>query len=161
MMTTLLRRFLVLAALLFWQGGFLFYASVVVPVGQELTSHRRQGLITQQVTNYLNLAGAVALVPLAWDVAVSGDGSLRRRVFRWASWAGMALALALLAWLHPRLDELLDNASLSIADPPLFRERHRVYLWTSTVQWALGVAYTLLMLLAWRAEDRQDVRVSS
>jgi hypothetical protein len=160
-MITLLRRFLVLAALLFWQGGFLFYASVVVPVGQQLTSHLRQGLITQQVTDYLNLSGAVALLPLAWDCIVSSDPSLRRRLLRWVAWTGMTLALALLAWLHPRLDELVDRDSLSIADRALFRERHRLYLWISTIQWALGVAYSILMLMAWRAGDRQGAAPSS
>jgi hypothetical protein len=154
-MTILLRRFLVLTALLFWQGGFLFYASVVVPVGQHLTSHREQGFITREVTDYLNLSGAVALVPLAWDGAAGRDPSPRRRIWRWVVWLGMALALALLAWLHPRLDELMDSASLNIADRTLFRERHRVYLWISTVQWALGVTYSIFMLSAWRAEDRQ------
>ena len=38
-MLILLRRFLVLAALFFWQGGFTFYASVVVPVGQQVFGH--------------------------------------------------------------------------------------------------------------------------
>jgi len=153
-MTILLRRFLVLTALLFWQGGFLFYASVVVPIGQRLTSHREQGFITQQVTDYLNLSGAVALVPLAWDGAMGGDPSSRRRLLRWAAWLGMALALLLLVWLHPRLDELLDGSAWSIADRPLFRGRHRGYLWVSTVQWALAMVYSVLTLLAWRAEDR-------
>ena len=77
---TILRRFLVLIALFFWQGGFTFYAAVVVPVGQQvLHSHLRQGFVTQQVTNYLNLTGAIALVPLAWEAAVPGDPSPRRR----------------------------------------------------------------------------------
>src|SRR2546428_9021513 len=68
-MVTFLRRFLVLAALMFWQGGFTFYAAVVVPVGQQvLGSDLEQGFITRQVTQWLNVAGAVALVPLAWDV---------------------------------------------------------------------------------------------
>ena len=63
---TLLRRFLVVIAFLFWQGGFLFYASVVVPVAQkelatsqEPDSHRRQGFVTRRVTNFLNLSGAI------------------------------------------------------------------------------------------------------
>ena len=33
---TLVRRFLVVAALMFWQGGFTFYSAVVVPLGQKL-----------------------------------------------------------------------------------------------------------------------------
>ena len=72
----LLRRFLVLVALMFWLGGFTFYAAVVVPVGQEdLGSHLEQGFITRQVTKYLNLSGAIALLLLAWDVVASHDRS--------------------------------------------------------------------------------------
>src|SRR5260370_16274673 len=67
-MPTLVRRVLVLAALMFWQGGFTFYAAVVVPVGQDvLGSHLAQGFITRQVTNYLNLAGGLALGILGWE----------------------------------------------------------------------------------------------
>jgi hypothetical protein len=155
-MMTLTRRFVVLTALLFWQGGFLFYASVVVPIGQEvLGSHRRQGFITQRVTNYLNLSGAIALVPLAWDVAAGRDSTTRRRRLRWLMWAGMVACLAVLAWLHPRLDNLLEETSQALVDHAAFRTMHRWYLWISTVQWGMGVVYGALMLCAWRAEDRQ------
>ena len=70
-----LRRYLVLLALSFWQGGFTFYAAVVVPVGQEVFGHLRQGFITRQVTVYLNLAGAVALLVLVWDLVAARDPS--------------------------------------------------------------------------------------
>ena len=65
-MLTLLRRFLVVSALMFWQGGFLFYASIVVPIGQEvLPTPQDQGFITRHVTKSMNVSGAVALLPLA------------------------------------------------------------------------------------------------
>src|SRR6266540_2071258 len=106
---SLIRRFLVLVALMFWQGGFTFYAAVVVPVGQEvLGSHLQQGFITRQVTNYLNLAGAVALIPLVWDVVASADPTVRRRQLRWLMLLGIGVTMAWLAWLHGRLDGLLD-----------------------------------------------------
>jgi hypothetical protein len=153
-MVTVLRRLLVLAALFFWQGGFTFYAAVVVPVGQEvLASHRRQGFITRRVTNYLNLAGAAALLPLAWDAA-GRDGCAHRRRLRWACWAGMALTLGALFWMHGRLDALLDPETRSILDRHAFRPWHRLYLWVSTVQWAFALAYLLLAVLAWRGADR-------
>src|SRR5215468_6101686 len=85
-MFILVRRFLVLVALMFWQGGFTFYAAVVVPVGQnELGSHLQQGFITRQVTDYLNLSGAIALFLLGCDVAASRDRSTGRRWARWAA----------------------------------------------------------------------------
>jgi hypothetical protein len=155
-MIKLLRRFLVLAALMFWQGGFTFYAAVVVPVGtQVLGSPLDQGLITRHVTTYLNLAGAFALLPLAWDaLAALGRSPWARRVV-WLSWAGMALTLILLVWLHGRLEDLLHPETQRILDRPIFRITHRGYLWISTVQWMFGVAYAAAMLLGWRQEDRQ------
>ena len=46
-----LRRFIVLVALCFWQGGFTFYAGVVVPVGTDvLGSSLKQGFVTRRVT---------------------------------------------------------------------------------------------------------------
>jgi hypothetical protein len=154
-MALLCRRFLVLVALMFWQGGFTFYAAVVVPVGQEvLGSHLAQGFITRQVTDYLNWAGAVCLLPLAWDAAVSNDPSGGRRWSRWLSWSGMAVLLAILAWLHGHLNGLLDLDAQTIMDRPTFRTNHRLYLWLSTIQWGFCLIYMGLTLLAWRTEDR-------
>ncbi len=154
-MITLLRRFLVLAVLLFWQGGFLFYSAVVVPIGQEmLTSGTSQGFITRQVTIYLNLAGAAALLPLLCDALIRNDASRLRRWVRLLAWAGMAVTLGMLAWLHPRLDTFLDSEMQIVQDMRGFRPWHRWYLWTCTVQWALGLVYIFLMLWAWRDEDR-------
>jgi len=151
---TIIRRFLVLAVLLFWQGGFLFYAAVVVPIAQEiLTSGITQGFVTRQVTIYLNIAGAVALVPLLWDVLAAADQNRWRFWLRMLAWGGMAGTLALLAWLHPRLDALLDLDFHTVDDMKGFRPLHRFYLWTSTLQWALGLVYIILMLWAWRDQD--------
>lgn len=159
-MITILRRFLVLAVLLFWQGGFLFYSSVVVPVAEEVLvagqSSVTQGFITRRVTVYLNLAGAVAAVPLLLDALASTDRARWRKYLRLLLWAGMALTLALLAWMHPRVDMFLSDEFQIVGDMKSFRRWHRAYLWTSTVQWALGVAAMGLMLWAWRDEDRSE-----
>lgn len=153
-MLLLLRRYLVLAALFFWQGGFTFYASVVVPIGQQVFGHLRQGFVTRQVTVYLNLAGAAALTLLLWDLVVTRDASARRRRGRWLLWLGMALTLVSLFWLHGRLDELLAPQGRIILDADEFRPRHRLYLWISTLQWGCGLLYLFLALLSWRQEDR-------
>lgn len=153
-MMVLLRRFLVLAGLLFWQGGFLFYSSVVVPIGQRELGPAEQGFLTRQVTAAMNLAGVVALVPLAWDVMVSREGSARRRGLRGLAWLALAATLVGLFALHVRLDQFLDLAHQRVVDRTQFRTGHRWYLWISTVQWFCGLIYTGLMLQAWREEDR-------
>ena len=44
-----------------WQGGFLFYAAVVVPTGTEVLGSFEQGRVTRHVTDWLNGIGAVTL----------------------------------------------------------------------------------------------------
>ena len=148
----LIRRFLVLAVLFFWQGGFTFYASVVVPVAQHELGHRRQGFVTRQVTVYLNIAGAVALSVLLGDLLTASHTAWRRG--RWFLWAGMLVCLLVLFWLHGRLDESLVVEGRLLRDAEVFRSRHRLYLWISTVQWVFGLLYLVLALVSWRVEDR-------
>jgi Na+-driven multidrug efflux pump len=150
------RRYLALAALFFWQGGFTFYAAVVVPIGQDvLGSHLLQGFITRRVTVYLNLAGAIALLPLVWDTVGTRDPAAWRRWLRLLLWLALAAALVALYRLHPILDQYLDPEYRDLSDRRAFRPYHRLYLWVSTVQWGCAVFYLLLTLLAWRAEDRR------
>ncbi len=152
----LVRRFLVIAALMFWLGGFTFYSAVVIHVGhQVLGSQLDQGLVTRSVTNYLNLGGLVALLFWSWDIACTCDFSVRRRCLRWAIWGLLVLTLGLLVWLRLRLDEFIKPDSPRILDRPRFRGLHNWYLHISTVQWAGGLVLTLLTLLAWRSEDRR------
>jgi hypothetical protein len=143
-----------MAALLFWQGGFTFYAAVVVPVGRATIGSIPQSTVTRQVTNYLNLSGVVALVPLAWDIWATRDQS--RRTWRWTMWLGLAATMLALFWLHTRLDALLDPNTGAVRDGETFDWQHRLYLWTCTVQWALAGTYGVLSLAAWRVEDRLE-----
>src|SRR5207244_10479863 len=95
-MMTALRRFLVLIAVMFWQGGFTFYGAVVIHVGhQVLESRITQGLITHSVTNYLNVAGVVALILWAWDLASVRDPS---RLRQWTRAALLPLLLLTMAF---------------------------------------------------------------
>ena len=93
-METTIRRFAVLMMVGFWQGGFLFYTSVVVPLGQKvLGSDLQQGFLTQQVTDSLNWAGVATLPFLAWDL-VRGDKRSWVGRGRWGCWMGLAATLA-------------------------------------------------------------------
>ena len=44
-------RFLSLCAFAFWQGGFVFYSGVVVPIGSDELGDTVQGFITRGGTN--------------------------------------------------------------------------------------------------------------
>ena len=149
------RRLLVVAALMFWLGGFTFYASVVVPVGTEvLRSPRKQGFITRKVTRDLNVSAAVALGVLALEVAVAGDPSRLRWWGRLVLWLVMAGCQVALFGLHPHLDSFLRERGGIVLDHEAFRLWHRAYLWLHTVQWGAGVLFLGLTLVAWRARDR-------
>lgn len=149
-----LRRWLVVLSLMFWQGGFMFYGGVVVPVGSEvLGSDTDQGWITRKVTDYLNAAGVVALAVWGWDILAARDPAPGRRRLRRAAWVFLAAALGVLLWLHGRLDGDLDPEALRILDWRHFRLLHRWYLGTSTLQWAGSLLLLFSTLRAWRAED--------
>src|SRR5207247_10483715 len=95
-MLILLRRLLVIVALMFWQGGFTFYASVVVPIGQEEFGHETQGIITRQVTVWLNRARLAAIAVLAWDLVAARAPSKARPSRRCLCWLVLAATLAYL-----------------------------------------------------------------
>jgi hypothetical protein len=151
----LLRRYLVLIALMFWQGGFTFYVSVVVPVGTAvLGSALRQGFITRRVTEWLNVSAAVALVILALDLLLCQETSRRTAWARRGLWLFMAACQALLFRLHAVLNGMMIEQGRIVTDAEAFYPVHRAYLWGHTAQWFAGLVFIALTLMAWRAEDR-------
>jgi hypothetical protein len=149
-----LRRFLSLQALLFWQGGFFFYAAVVVPVGTGVLGSRAvQGSVTQQVTVWLNRIGILALAVLAWDVASTPT----RRTSRWVAWGSMTVLLAALFYLHAILDANFDSVRKISPDPGAFRAVHITYLWVSSLQWLLGLAFAWLTVKAWASPSLERI----
>jgi hypothetical protein len=138
------RRFLLFQAWIVWQGGFVFYAAVVIPVGTEvLGSPAAQGFVTQEVTNWLNVIGVAFHLLLAWNLAAE------RGTAFWTLRVGLgafsALLLIALFALHPVLDSLLDPVERIVREPKLFYRWHIAYLWCSTVQWVLALVQAWLM----------------
>ena len=151
----LLRRFLVLAALMLWTGGFTFYAAIVVPIGTDvLGSATDQGQITRQVAPIINQIGAIALAIFAVDIAASSSDR-RLRWARWLTWLGMAACLAALMLMYPHLDRMFHGVEAYLDDRKTFKPWHRAYLWTITTQWGFAVGFAILTLAAWRAADRK------
>src|SRR6478672_2649926 len=83
------RRFATVLALAVWFGGFTFYSTAVIATSQEvLHSQLSAGLITQQVTNWLNWISLPALAICAGNlIAERKDG---RRFWVWALGAALA-----------------------------------------------------------------------
>ena len=139
------RAFVLFQVWVIWQGGFAFYAAVVVPVGTEvLGSPAAQGFVTREVTGWLNLIGVAYHLALAWTLAAErGTNHWRARVL-----LGTVSALLLIALfaVHPVLDSFLDPVGKSVREPRAFYRWHIVYLWCSTVQWVLALAQAWLTM---------------
>jgi hypothetical protein len=148
------RRFLVVQALLLWQGGFLFYASIVVPKGTELLGAAGQGAITARVTYGLNGIGFVALGLLALELRYTRDPKPGRTRHRWWFWSALLVCQGLLCYLHILLEALMDDSRRRVLVRTTFYPLHQMYLWTSIVQSAACLILSWRTLSAWRAEDR-------
>ena len=148
-------RLLALWSLAFWIGGFTFYSAVVIPVlHAQLGSALETGLVTQRVTDLLNLLGLVA----------SGLGWIRTAIERpkgghgHVAWNGSILLLAIntlclgaLVLLHQRLDGRLLSGQMEG-----FYPLHRAYLRVSTLQWLAS----MVLLSVW-AGSRGPCRFES
>ncbi|HEY2584982.1 MAG TPA: hypothetical protein VGI81_04365 [Tepidisphaeraceae bacterium] len=147
-----LRRFLVIAAIAWWLGGFTFYAGVAVPMGMEvLGSHKVVGFVTERVTNWLNVGGVIALLILLWNTALSwkSRGKWVRNTLL-ITWLLMAAIEVELIVLHPVMDRLLTTHPYRmILDEDRFEFLHHVYLISSSVQWGIGLLHVWCLCLAW------------
>lgn len=150
-----LRRFLVICALGLWLGGLTLYSLVVVRNAHLVfTSHYKVGLVTQRVTEELNLIGAGALVLMLFNAIASWDAATRRLRAGLAASLGVALlAHSAVFLLHRFMDGMLQGGGLGISDTPTFHRPHEHYLIATAFEWGAGLSYLLFAILAWRRED--------
>ncbi len=156
-----LRRYLTLCALLFWQGGFLFYTAVVIPVAGRVLEGKLhlRAQITGEATKWLNGVGVAVLALLLWDVASSVDASARRNRGRGGSWAVLFITLAALFALHYWMDRLDPPDGAGPSDRSAFAVAHTLYVAVALVQSVAALVYLGLALSAWRAEDAKLARL--
>jgi hypothetical protein len=146
----IIRRTLVFLLVLFWQGGFTFYALVVIPTGARvLGGHAIQATVTRALVPWLHAAGGAALLVMLWD-ALAGH----RTRLRLALLGCLLVTLAAQVTLAVILDQVMDSPAHARGN---FYSWHRAYLLVSGVQWLLFVSSVPLTLLAWRNEDRGAV----
>ena len=145
-----LRRFLLMQAFLWWQGGFVFYAAVVVPIGtDELGNALAQGAITQRVTVWLNILGMVWHALMLWDILADKAPRSRRAEVLAVSFLG----LVALVILHRLM------VAVQAVDARMFRTLHVSYLWISTLHWLLGLVALWLTLGAWMGKPGSLARL--
>lgn len=136
-------RCLVLSSLLawaLWWGGLTFYSSVVVPTGARiLHSHTKQGFITQEVTNWLNLIGMVTgmLLLLSFNALRRNFTQYRHHCALWSLVIFLVVQIGLLI-LHARMNGMLDAEALDIVDAEHFYGWHQAYLVATAAQWVAG-----------------------
>jgi hypothetical protein len=156
-----LRRLLVVLGLCLWFGGVTFYTLVVIHTGHRVFDSRVEtGFLTQQVTNWLNLIGILALLLMLWNVIAARRTATRSlRYALWMSWAVIAGIEIALFCLHPRLDRFLDANNHVILQKAAFISLHRWYMNLSTTQWATTIFYILCSLVAWGRADKMGGRI--
>ncbi|HSZ58857.1 MAG TPA: hypothetical protein VK797_24670 [Tepidisphaeraceae bacterium] len=157
------RRFLVISAIAFWLGGFTFYSGVAIPMGVEvLGTHRAVGFVTQRVTNWLNVAGVIALAIFAWNMALGwrGTGKILRNtlLLTWLLMVGIEIELI---FLHPVMDRLLTiHPVREILDEDRFDLLHHVYLISTTAQWVFGMIHVWCICVLWKQPGARDTAAS-
>ena len=151
----MIRRYAVLLTFALWMGGFTFYTLIVIPTGGKvLGSERDVGFITQQVTNWLNWIGLLALVVLGWNARAEG-WALQN--FFTSAWLAMAVTEAGLFLIHRVIDNLLDIEAHKIHGPlDHFFVWHRSYMAVASVQWLAALLY---LFLAWELAGTDQQRV--
>lgn len=139
----------------FWLGGFTFYSVVVIHTAHHvLDSMLEAGLITQQVSVWLNVSGVAALLILFWETLVNMRSQSRLRWIVIGTWAIMTAVQIWLFLLHPVLDRQIDLETRHLVDRARFRPAHTLYVTLSTVQWASGLLYLFFTLQMWRMQDQ-------
>jgi cytochrome bd-type quinol oxidase subunit 2 len=153
-------RFLTIVAIAIWFGGFTFYSTAVISTSQELLhSHLRAGLITQQVTNWLN---RISIIPLALCAIncwmLRKHESKRLQQFLIAALVVMVVLQAGLFMLYPMLDaKIVDREVMDAGN--LFKV-HRLYLVISTGQWCATLAYLWASLALWMKAPREAIQTN-
>ncbi|NQZ55930.1 MAG: hypothetical protein HRT88_00425 [Lentisphaeraceae bacterium] len=153
----ILLRSLLIIFLSIWFGGFLLYSSVVISAAHKvLKDHTLVGLITQQVTNSLNVLGVITVVLLIIDFLVNKAVKLTRfSVIQSLLLLIIGGGLLALFIIHNQMDSYIDIKAQDVVEWRQFYSLHKVYLIISTVQFFATLIYIPMMLLRWKKRDSQ------
>lgn len=152
-MTWGFRLLLLLTFALFW-GGLTFYTAFVVRISHDVLGDPMVGgLITQRVTEWLQILGGITVALMLWNAG---------RIAQISRGWGAALAVCTivlgcailgLVIVHGHLDAVIDVNGVEITDRDAFAAGHRRYNQLTTVEWLVSLAYLAITLSAWRHVD--------
>ena len=126
--------FLTIITFALWWGGFTFYASWVIPTAHEVTgNHILTGMITQRVSNVLNVLTTAFIAVSMVTFYVE-----KRERKQWIPLSIIAGGLLVLVVLHPKMDTFVQVETQSLSDKTGLYAYHRVYLLVSTAMWLAG-----------------------
>lgn len=154
-MTLLFRSLLLFSFALFW-GGLTFYTGFVVRISHDVLNDSMEGgLITQRVTDLLQILGVVAVALMIVNAASAW------RICRKRAGALMCCAIVLAASLvglfvvHGQLDNVISIDEAEVIDRDKFVVGHRRYNQLTTVEWISSLLYLPIAVSAWRVQDGQ------
>lgn len=127
-------RMIAQAIWMMWLGGLTFYIAFVVPIGGEVIGAAQQGEITGRVTVYINVLGILA------SLVIACEGWQRKDRFLKVLACTMLLPQAILLVLHADLLQMQQDKPSFLLTSWSFYAIHRIYLWTTTLQWFLGLS---------------------
>jgi hypothetical protein len=131
-----IQQYVSVAAIVLWLGGFTFYATYVVPIGENVMDGLSQGYVTQQVTDRLNAIGLVMILLINLDI-----WQHRKHIGRWLLWARLAgaavfaVGLVMVVVTHNHMDALLDPVYQTRPDRAVFKPLHQRYQMVMAFMW--------------------------
>ena len=156
-MVGIFRVLFVLVFALFW-GGLTFYTGFVVRISHDVLADPMDGgLITQRVTNVLQILGLTAFAFMVCNALITLWNS-RRFGYQLIVVSGIFLfALLGLFVVHDHLDAVIDISGSQVTDEDAFTIGHRRYNQLTTVEWLSSLTYVAISVFAWRSIDARDV----
>ncbi len=123
-----------------WLGGLAFYALFVIPLGIARWGAPEQGVVTAVVTTRLHWIAMLAIV------CAIADAIQQRHRWLFAASFFLAVTQIVLFALHDQMSLTLARSESALGDGS-FYGIHRLYLFVTTIQFMVGLALLVRLLV--------------
>jgi hypothetical protein len=147
------RSLLLLSFSLFW-GGLTSYTGFVVRISHDVLNDPMDGgMITQRVTEVLQMLGAITVVLMLWNAFMVSRSSKRFGAALATCALVVGCAIVGLEIAHGHLDAVINVDTAEITNREVFTISHRRYNQLTTIEWLASLAYLPITVAAWRQMD--------